>query len=69
MLKLLKISRNMENVETIKLTNSEKHRRVAATLHAWTKRKEERQKQVWKDFEDGKYDETIKRLRKLNENQ
>lgn len=53
----------MENVETIKLTNSEKHRRVAATLHAWAKRKEERQKQVQEDYKTGKYDEVLQRLR------
>lgn len=53
----------MNKVEIIKLTDSEKHRKLSATLHAWAKRKEERQKQAQEDFKAGKYDDILKDLR------
>ncbi len=55
----------MGTVEIIKYSTDEKHQKLLEVLRAWSKRKQERQEQVWKDYEAGKYDETIRELREM----
>jgi hypothetical protein len=57
----------MKNIEVIKYSTDEKHTKLLNFMRAWAKRKQDRQEQVWKDYEEGKYDDTIKKLREKKE--
>ena len=60
----------MKNIERIKYSTDEKHTKLLNFMRAWAKRKQDRQEQVWKDYEEGKYDEWLKILgdNKVNSN-
>jgi predicted acetyltransferase len=60
----------MKNIERIKYSTDEKHTKLLNFMRAWAKRKQDRQEQVWKDYEEGKYDEWLKKLgdNKVNSN-
>lgn len=57
----------MNTTEVIKFSTDEKHTKLLNFMRAWSKRKQDRQEQVWKDYEDGKFDETFKKLREKKE--
>ena len=56
----------MDTLQTISHSSNEKHAKTMAFMRAWAKRKQDRQEQIWKDYEEGKYDEW---LVKLNQNE
>jgi hypothetical protein len=57
----------MKNIEVIKYSTDEKHTKLLNFMRARAKGKQDRQEHVWKNYEEGKYDETIKKLREKKE--
>ena len=53
----------MNTTQIIKFSTDEKHTKLLNFMRAWSKRKQDRQEQVRKDFKEGKYDVVINKLR------
>jgi hypothetical protein len=53
-------------METKTLTRAERQARTLAFVEGMQKHKDETQARVWRDYEAGKYDKTIKELDRLN---
>lgn len=45
----------MKNIQAIKYSTDEKHTKLLNFMRAWAKRKQDRQEQVWEDYEERLY--------------